>query len=614
MSVRNLAVALALLTFVVGRADAQTIYEYKQEDARVLFFDKGLSQYIPHIIRMYENGKALHEQVWWPDSLGTGAVLPSGKPAIQPPMMMLSDWADDGNGGASAIPKNLISVEMAPLNFSYFISPSTERYNHLFRHEYTHTVMSDKASASDRFWRSALAGKFSVEPLHPFSAVWSYLGAPRWYAPRWYHEGIACFMETWTGGGVGRALGGYDEMYFRSVVDSGEKLYSVVGLEMEGTTSDFQVGTNSYLYGTRFVNYLEYKYGFDKLREFYNRTDDSKAIFSKQFKSVYGRPIRKVWDDWREFEVEHQKEQFAAIEEYPVTKTTALTDESLGSMSPLVLDEENNCAYTAVNYPGAFAHIERIDLSTLKRTKLKNIDGSQLYQTSYLTMDTKRQRLFWTTQNSKYRGLRAYDLKSKKMLKELNYQRVSNIVYDNVGDRLYGIFSNKGVMYICSYDAELSDRKVIYAFPFGVSIFDLAVSHDGRKLTVTTSGANGEQSLLMFDIEGLDNADFSYRTLCKLEDSNLGQFRFSQDDRSLIGSSYYTGVSNLWEIDVESGDMSLADQCPHRSFLAGAAQGRIPAGARIRPQRHAPSIAREAGAPRCERRDSPGPAGLRVPS
>ena len=549
MAHRFLLPLLLLLPLSALRAGAQTIYEYKQEDARILFFDKNLSQYIPHIVRMYENGKALHEQIWWPDSLS--------RPAIQPPMMMLSDWADDGNGGAASIPQNMINIEMAPLNFSYFISPSTERYHHLFRHEYTHIVMSDKASSRDMFWRKALGGKFTVDPTHPFSAVWSYLGAPRWYAPRWYHEGIACFMETWTGGGVGRALGGYDEMFFRSIVDSGEPLYSVVGLEMEGTTSDFQVGTNSYLYGTRFVNYLQMQYGFDKLRDFYNRTEDSKPVFSGQFKKVYGRNIREVWNDWRDFEKKHQREQLDAIAEFPLTETKSLTDKAMGSMSPLVLDEERGFAYTAVNYPGDFAHIERIDLNTLERKKISFVDDPQLYQTTYLTLDKKRQRLIWTTQNSKMRGLRVYDLEKREMVKRLNLQRVSNIVYDNAGDCMYGIFTNGGVMYLCRYDSEFSDRKILYSFPFGVSVFDLDVSHDGRKVSVTTSGSNGEQSLLLFDIEGLNNADFRYTTLYSMADSNLGQFRFAPGDSTMVGSSYYTGVSNLWELNLNTRELSL---------------------------------------------------------
>lgn len=530
-------------------ARCQTIYEYKRDDARILFFDKNQSKYIPHIVRMYENGKALHEHIWWPDSLSV--------PSIQAPMLMMSDFADDGNGGASSIPQNLISVEMAPLNYSYFISPSTERYHHLFRHEYTHIVMTDKASSRDVFWRKVLGGKFSVDPKHPFSAVWSYLSAPRWYAPRWYHEGIACFMETWTGGGVGRALGGYDEMYFRSIVDGGEDLYSVVGLEMEGTTSDFQVGSNSYLYGTRFVNYLEYKYGFDKLRDFYNRTESSKPVFSAQFESVYGRNIREIWDEWREFEAVHQREQLSAVEQFPITGTEALTEKAMGSMSPLVMDEEHGCAYAAVNYPGDFAHVERIDLKTLKRTRIHTIGSPQLYQTAYLTLDKKRQRLFWTEHNGQIRGLCVYDLNKRRVVKNLNYQRISNIVYDNTGDYLYGAFTNGGVMYLCRYDAELKDRQVLHTFPFGVSIFDIDISHDGKKLSVTTSGKNGEQSLLLFDIDDMENAGFKYTTLYTLEDSNLGQFRFAPGDTTMVGSSYYTGVSNIWELDIRTKEINL---------------------------------------------------------
>lgn len=543
-----------LLMFIVVvlvpcKLPAQTIYEYKREDADVLFFNKNLSQYIPHLIREYEMGKALHTGIWSIDT--------AGRAAIQPPMIMVRDWADDGNGGVSSIPKNMISIEMAPTNFSYFISPTTERYHHLFRHEYTHTVMTDKTAAPDRFWRGVLGGKFTVDPQHPFSAAWSFLGSPRWYSPRWYHEGIACFMETWLGGGVGRALGGYDEMYFRSIVDAGDELYSVVGLETDGTTSDFQVGTNSYLYGTRFVNYLEYKYGFDKLRDFYNRTEGSKALFNKQFETVYGKDLRTVWDEWREFEVRHQREQIASVEEYPITKTTPLTEKAMGSMAPLVVDEAANCAYTAVNYPGDQAHIERIDLTTLKRTDLSPVDGPMLYQTTYLTLDTIHQRLVWTTQNGRFRGLRVYDLEKRKIVNKLNLQRVSCIVYDNVNDCLYGIFTNEGREYLMRYDSDFADKVILYSFPFGISVFDLDVSHNGKYISATTSGDNGEQTLIRFDIAGLNSGDLGYETIYTADDFNLGQFRFAPGDSTMVGSSYYTGVSNIWSIDLETKELSL---------------------------------------------------------
>jgi len=540
---------LFILVLTSFQMSAQTIYEYSNKNVTVLFFNKAVSEHIPGIVRKFDDARLIHNQIWQIDTTGKGA--------IKPPMLMISDFGDDGNGGACCIPTNFISAEMSPPNFSYFIAPAPERYFTLFRHEYTHIVTTDKTSKADRGWRTFLGGKFTVESSHPFSALWSCLSAPRWYTPRWYQESAACFMETWLCGGVGRALGGYDEMYFRSIVDSGSKLFSVVGLETEGTASDFQLGTNSYLYGTRFINYLEYKHGLEKTLAFYNRTEDSKALINKQFKKVFNEGLRQEWDNWREFEVKHQKEQLAAIEEYPLTQTKKLTDAAMGSMSPIALDQENGCAYYAANYPGDFAHIERMDLKTLERKRLHTIDGPMLYQTCYLTMDKKRQRLIWTTQNGKYRGIRVYDIAKKKIVQKLNFQRCSELTYDNTGDCMYAILTSSGGVHLVRYEADFKKREIVYSFPFGVSVFDLDISHNGALLSATISGSNGEQELICFDIKGLQNADLSYQRLYTMEDSNLGQFRFAPGDSVMVGSSYYTGVSNIWSLNLRTKELEL---------------------------------------------------------
>ena len=223
---------LVLVLPLAAQAQNQTYFQYKTDEARLVFFDKNLSRYIPHMVRMFQNGKALHGQIWTTDSV----YVPEA------PLLLLTDWEDDGNGGASPLPRSMIQIGMAPLNMSYYVNPSAERYRQLFCHEYTHIVMTDKYNRKDLGWRKFFGTKVGTDNTQPISALWSYMSVPRWYAPRWYHEGIACFMETWLGGGVGRALGGYDEMYFRSIVAGNEPLFSVVGLETEGSTMDFQVG------------------------------------------------------------------------------------------------------------------------------------------------------------------------------------------------------------------------------------------------------------------------------------------------------------------------------------------------------------------------------------
>lgn len=529
------------------KAQNQTYFQYKTDDARLVFFDKNLSRYIPHMVRMFQNGKALHGQIWTTDSVYVS----------EAPLLLLTDWEDDGNGGVTPLPRNLIQIGMAPLNMSYYVNPSGERYRQLFCHEYTHVVMTDKYNRKDLGWRKFFGTKVGTDNSQPISALWSYMTVPRWYAPRWYHEGIACFMETWLGGGVGRALGGYDEMYFRSIIAGNEPLFSVVGLETEGSTMDFQVGANAYLYGTRFVNYIVAQYGYENLIRFYNRTADSKTFFGNQFKHIYGRPLRQVWNEWKEEERKHQEENLAVIRQFPLTETTPITKDPLGSVSPFVYDPATGKAYAAMNAPGDFAHITEIDLNTGKQRSVVPIHGIQLYNPAFVALDRNHQRLIFTFNNSKMRGLEVYDLQKRKVVKKRTFQRVNNIVYDNATDRLYGLFSNGGTQSIIRYDSNLENPEVIYAFPFGVSVFDMDVSHDGKWISMTRQGDNGEHTLMLFNTEELANAKFEPRELVTWEDSNLGQFRFSLDDEYLIGSSYYTGVSNLWQINRQTGEMEL---------------------------------------------------------
>ena len=524
-----------------------TYYQYQTDDVRLVFFDKGLSRYIPHMIRMYHNGTALHSQLWTTDSVYCS----------EAPLLMVTDWEDEGNGGATPLPHSTILIGMSPLSGAYHIAPSVERYRHLFTHEYTHTVMTDKYNSRDLGWRRFFGAKVTVDNAHPLSALWSYQTVPRWYAPRWYHEGIACFMETWMNGGVGRALGGYDEMYFRSIIADGDNLFSVVGLETEGSTMDFQMGANAYLYGTRFVNYLVKCYGFDKLIRFYNRTGDSQTFWGRQFKEVYGRPLRQVWNEWKEDERRHQEDNLSIVRQYPLTVTTPVTDKPLGSVSPLVFDSASGKAYAAMNAPGDFAHITEIDLATSRRRKLVNLDGVQLYNPAFVALDRKGQRLIFTSNNAQMRGLVVYDLLKGRVVKRKNFQRMGDLVYDNAHDCLYAIFTNGGTQSVVRLDRNLENPEIIYGFPFGVSVFDMDVSHDGRYLSLTRSGANGEHTLLLINLEEIAQAVFKPVELLTWDDANLGQFRFSLDDRYLIGSSYYTGVSNLWQINIETRETEL---------------------------------------------------------
>lgn len=150
------------------------IYHVDTNNVDLIFFSKNISQYVPHIINMHAQGSYFHNRIW--------NAPPYDSLCIYRPKqatMFLTDWEDDGNAGVSALPVNTILVGMSPMNNSFFVAPTVERYHHLFNHEQTHVVMSDKYTITDLRWRKFFGSKVAVDSHYPLSAFWSYATTPR---------------------------------------------------------------------------------------------------------------------------------------------------------------------------------------------------------------------------------------------------------------------------------------------------------------------------------------------------------------------------------------------------------------------------------------------------
>ncbi|MCF8233716.1 MAG: hypothetical protein K9G67_02260 [Bacteroidales bacterium] len=539
-------ISLLLLSLLTGTATmlpAQRISRYTTPEMELIYFGDRYSYLMPHVARTFHNSMYFHKDHWDYGHRKT--------------FVMLTDFEDDGHGGAMVLPYNMIVLGVSPFNFAFSIVPSNERFQWLFSHEFTHVTMADKANKTDRFWRKVLLGKVRRDEEAPVSALWSYLTAPRWYAPRWYHEGIACYMETWMSGGMGRALGPYDEMYFRSIANEDEPIYSVIGLETEGSTIDFQVGANAYLYGTRFITYLSQKYGDKKVREFYDRDDDTKAFYAAQFRKVYGKSIHDAWEEWTRFEKAFQQKNLETIKAYPLSPFRPVTDKPLGSFSNVGFRTKDQKIYAAVNHPGDISQIIELDITNGDIRKIAVLDSPMLYSVTYLAYDPKEEQIFITGQNNKYRSLVKVDANTGKKEKLIKMSRTGNLAY-NVTDRsLWGVKHDNGYATLVKIPEPYTEIIPMHTTEFGRSLFDLAVSNDGRSISATMTGIRGEQSVILFNIADLEKGIKQYKTILELEDNTLTQFKFSNDDRYLIGTSYYTGVSNIWRISLEDKNFEL---------------------------------------------------------
>jgi hypothetical protein len=507
----------------------------------LLYLDPVQTYLTPYIGRAFENALEFHQRKmrWQPWDRTT---------------LLLKDFSDYGNAAALGSPSNMVLLDVAPLSLSMETFSPGERFFTLTNHELAHVAAIDVWNRRDAFWRRFLGGKPTPLQKHPESILYNFLTSPRNLTPRWYMEGSAVFFETWMAGGLGRAQGAYDEMVFRAKVRDGTRIYSPLGLESEGTSSDFMVGANSYLYGTRFFSYLALTYGPERTVEWLRRSDDSKAFYASQFKHVFGKSLDDAWDDWIAFERGFQKTNLDAIARYPLTEVRHLSQRGLGSMSRGFVDERTNSLVAAFRYPGRIGFLGRMDLATGKVTPLTDLDGMMLYKVTSVAFDGDSRTAFYTNQNYAYRELMAIDVDTGKKRRLLTDARIGDLALNRADKSLWGIRHQNGFVTLVRIPAPYTEFNQIKTFRYGELIFDLDISPDGELIAASYGTVDGKQSLKVWKRADLEQGDAEtpVATL-SLSPSMPENFTFTPDGKALLGNSYYTGVSNIFRFDVASG-------------------------------------------------------------
>jgi hypothetical protein len=511
------------------------------KDLTLLYIDPIQTYLTPYIGRAFENSLRFHERnLQW-------------KP-WEPVTILLKDFADYGNAAALGSPSDMVLLDVAPLSLSMETFSPGERFYTLMNHELTHVGTIDAWNSHDAFWRHFLGRKPAPIQKHPESIIYNFLTSPRNLTPRWYMEGSAVFMETWMAGGLGRAQGGYDEMVWRAKIHDHSRIFSPLGLESEGTQIDFQVGANSYLYGTRFFSYLALTYGPEKAVEWLRRSEDSKAFYSDQFQHVFGRPLDQAWNEWLAFEHKFQDENLARLAQYQLTEPHHLSPRGLGSMSRGFVDEKTNSLIAAFRWPGKIGFLGRMDLATGKVTHLTDLDGMMLYKVTSVAFDPSTRTAFYVNQNYAYRDINAIDVDTGRKRRLLTDARIGDLAFDASDKSLWGIRHQNGFVTLVHIPPPYTGFSQIKTFRYGEIIFDLDVSPDGQLISASYGTVDGKQSVKVWRRSDLEqgNADDPVATL-SLPPSVPEMFTFTPDGKSLLGNSYYTGVSNIYRLDIATG-------------------------------------------------------------
>jgi hypothetical protein len=505
-----------------------------------LYYYGYLSFLEPHSVRTFTNSLAWQRRIFgWNPS--------------EPTTILLRDFFDYGNAHAYVEPHDKLEFDVAPISHTFETFPASERMYSLMNHELIHEVQGDISNEQDRRWRRFFFGKVAAEPKHPESLIYSYLTVPRDTTPRWYAEGNAVFFETWMAGGLGRAQGGYDEMMFRAMVRDDSHFYDPLGLESQALRVSFQGTANAYLYGTRFVSWLAYNYSPETLVMWTRRDAGSKRYYADQFEHVFGIPLDQAWQNWIAFEREFQQRNLAEVRKFPITPDQKLVARALGSVSRMFYEEATGTLYAAVRYPGTLEHIAALNTRDGSVRNLADIKGAMHYRVTSFAYDSGSATAFYVNDNRTMRDLVSLNVKTGTRHLLMKRARIGEIVFNPADRSLLGVRHTTGLATLVRIPYPYTKWTVLHAFPWENVPTDLDVSPDGRLLSATVSTDNGDQYLRVWELDKVMGGDFTPLSEYRFGQSVPEGFVFSPDGRYLYGSSYYTGVSNIFRYEVATG-------------------------------------------------------------
>ena len=523
------------LVLKISKRDFKDWYSKESEHFKIIYRDSH-SHLVNHILSSAENSLAQLQKLF--------NYLPNDKIIIN-----TYDVSDFGFGATTTIPENYIRLEIEPLEPGYEMVPYSERFQWLISHELVHIVVNDMSSNFESSLRS-LMGKVNPDKNQPLTAFYSLITNHNRYTPRWYQEAIAVFVETWFSGGYGRILGNFDEMYFRSLVNDNQKFAGASEIENVTSHKSILLEHILYLYGSRFIAHLANKYGAQKIYDWFSpqKNEFYPGIESK-FEQIYGIEFNDAWENFISDEQEFQISNISLIKKYPLTEFQRLSDTSFGWVTNSTYDSKNNTLIFGYHRRGQLAEIQNFNLDTQKSDYITTLPTPSLVQVSALAYDESYKKLFYTTNNNQlYRDVWEYDLNSKKEKLLFKDSRIGQLTISSAAHELWGIqhLSAKAILIRSKYP--YTEYQSLSVFDVGDEFSDLSINRTGNLLASVLHRSNGQQSIIVADVSGLDKGyPYKFRTITS--SGSPENPSWSLDGKYLYWNAYTNGVSNIYRYD-----------------------------------------------------------------
>ena len=194
--------------------------------------------------------------------------------------VVLTDNTESANGSATALPYNTVRLYVTAPDDMSPLADYEDWQLELVTHEYTHILHTDNISGVPAI----------------LNAVFGKTIAPNQFQPRWILEGLAVLEEsTFTAGGRNRSA--IFDMYLRADVIE-DRIASLD--QFTHTPRRWPMGNLWYLYGSRFLTWIQSVYGEQTMRAVSDDYARKLLPFgvNRSIRRATGRTYEELYDGW----------------------------------------------------------------------------------------------------------------------------------------------------------------------------------------------------------------------------------------------------------------------------------------------------------------------------
>ncbi|MDD5306174.1 MAG: BamA/TamA family outer membrane protein, partial [Deltaproteobacteria bacterium] len=442
-----------------------------------------------------------------------------------PTEVIITDSTDSANGSAMAAVRPTVRLYATSPSLDSSLSNHDQWLRTLIVHEYTHIVHLQIHDGLSRF----------------IDAIFGDVYLPNQVQPRWFVEGLAVLDETHETT-AGRIRSAEFRMTVRTAALEGTLL--TLG-ELSNDVRQFPRGSDDYIYGAMFLEYLRTRFGMEKIVDICHRYGSAPVPFgmNRIFKEALGVDLVTVYGDFLASVKAEAEAVRARLEAEGLTLRKELTYDGEYKGQP-IFAPDGRSLLVGISTGLARSGIYRVPLDGSPRTALALAGAS-----ARLSLDLTG-RLFYTrtapTKNAyRYSEVFALDTPGREPRRVTYGARAREAAISPAGDRLAMVLNNAGTTRLMLADDRGNVLRPLFTPEPPDQVYAPSWSPDGKSVAfVVREGPR-------VDVALVDVATLEVRRLTRdraIDNTPV----FDPTGRYVVFSSDRTGIDNIYAYDLAS--------------------------------------------------------------